>query len=433
MHVTTIDLVTLSGTLVELAPHWRDAPAHTDIPVTFNQSNHLRALGDPAVQSVWIAGTVDLAEPGAIDLRRAADAVTRLLREHDAFRARFQVGGEAPVADVFAPEQVTVTPAEIGTVDSAAVAELLDQRCRGGEHPAVFFGLLDSTLLVAFDHFHGDALTVDLILRRVHELYADPDSDPRPGQSFFDRSELDAVLREKLATVDGEHPGLSEWRRYFTATGGRVPPFPLPLGEIPPGGAKQRTRVEQLLDDDAAEALGSKPFARALSALASEIHRLGGPATLSTIIPVHTRGRSSSPWHQTAGWLVTNAPVRVRAGDTAGAVRALRNAIGMAQVPLDHVLHRCAPDLGSSDLFMVSYLDYRRLGPALPGARHISASTTTDSVQLWFSRTHDGLDLRVRYPQTPVAEATIDELVSRLRNRLCDAARASSSTRRATA
>lgn len=65
----------------------------------------------------------------------------------------------------------------------------------------------------------------------------------------------------------------------------------------------------------------------------------------------------------------------------------------------------------TADIFMVSYLDYRRLGDPLPGARHISNSTTTDSVQMWFSRHHDGLDLRIRYPDTTTANATVDALV----------------------
>ena len=67
---------------------------------------------------------------------------------------------------------------------------------------------------------------------------------------------------------------------------------------------------------------------------------------------------------------------------------------------------------------MVSYLDYRRLGDPLPGARHISNSTTTDSVQMWFSRHHDGLDLRIRYPDTTTANATVDALVCSLAERL---------------
>ncbi|GAB07842.1 hypothetical protein GII30_21445 [Gordonia amarae] len=421
MHVTTIDLVMLSGAFTELCTHWTGEPVRRQLAVTFNQANHLLGLADPTSQGVWIAGTVDLADDGeAVDTERAAHAVARFLTEHEALRARFQFDPQTsvPYADVFGPNQVRVTAEPRGDIGSADLATLLSARCRSGEVPGVFFGLLDSTLIVGFDHAHCDALTVDLALRRIRELYLDPESRRSPGERFFDRSELDGILSEKLAAAEGEHPRLPAWRRFFAATGNAIPTFPLPLGEIPPGGAPQCTRVVELLDDTAADALGRGAFAKILAQLAASIADQGGPQTLSTVIPVHTRGRSSSRWHQTAGWLVTNAPVRVRSGDTGGAQRALKSALGLAAVPLDHVLQRCQPAMTTADIFMVSYLDYRRLGDPLPGARHISNSTTTDSVQMWFSRHHDGLDLRIRYPDTTTANATVDALVLSLSERL---------------
>lgn len=421
MHVTTIDLVMLSGSFTELRTHWTGEPVRRQLAVTFNQANHLLGLADPTSQGVWIAGTVDLgtdSEPADAEL--VAHAVTRFLSEHEALRARFRFDPDtsAPYADVFGPNQVQVTTGPRHDVGSDDLATLLSRRCRSGDVPGVFFGLLDSTLIVGFDHAHCDALTVDLALRRIRELYLDPDTHRSPGQRFFDRSELDGILSEKLAATDGEHPRLPSWRRFFAATGNSIPTFPLPLGEIAPGGAPQCTRVVELLDDQSAQALGRGAFAKILAQLAAAIAEQGGPQTLSTVIPVHTRGRSSSPWHQTAGWLVTNAPIRVRAGDVGGAARALKSALGLAAVPLDHVLQRCQPAMTTADIFMVSYLDYRRLGDPLPGARHISNSTTTDSVQMWFSRHHDGLDLRIRYPDTTTANATVDALVCSLSERL---------------
>ncbi len=421
MHVTTIDLVMLSGSLTELCTHWTGEPARRQLAVTFNQANHLLGLADPTSQGVWIAGTVDLGtDTQPVDAGRAAHAVARFLSEHEALRARFRFDPQTcmPYADVFGPDQVQVTVESRGDVGSDDLAILLGERCRSGDVPGVLFGLLDATLVVGFDHAHCDALTVDLALRRVRELYLDPDTQRSPGQQFFDRSELDGILSEKLAAAAGEHPRLPAWRRFFAANGNAIPTFPLPLGEIPASGAPQCTRVVELLDDDAAQALGRRAFAKILAQLAASIAEQGGPQTLSTVIPVHTRGRSSSPWHRTAGWLVTNAPVRVRAGDVGGAERALKSALGLASVPLDHVLRRCQPAMTTADIFMVSYLDYRRLGDPLPGARHISNSTTTDSLQMWFSRHHDGLDLRIRYPDTTTANATVDALVCSLSERL---------------
>ena len=52
MHVTTIDLVMLSGSLTELCTHWTGEPARRQLAVTFNQANHLLGLADPTSQGV---------------------------------------------------------------------------------------------------------------------------------------------------------------------------------------------------------------------------------------------------------------------------------------------------------------------------------------------------------------------------------------------
>ena len=377
------------GSLTELCTHWTGEPARRQLAVTFNQANHLLGLADPTSQGVWIAGTVDLGtDTQPVDAGRAAHAVARFLSEHEALRARFRFDPQTcmPYADVFGPDQVQVTVESRGDVGSDDLAILLGERCRSGDVPGVLFGLLDATLVVGFDHAHCDALTVDLALRRVRELYLDPDTQRSPGQRFFDRSELDGILSEKLA-----------------AAAASIPDYPPGEGSSPPTGTPSppsRCRSARFRQAAPRNARGwwsfsmttpRRHWAGARSPRSSRSSPHQSPNRVgrkhSTVIPVHTRGRSSSPWHRTAGWLVTNAPVRVRAGDVGGAERALKSALGLASVPLDHVLRRCQPAMTTADIFMVSYLDYRRLGDPLPGARHISNSTTTDSLQMWFSAT----------------------------------------------
>ena len=61
-------------------------------------------------------------------------------------------------------------------------------------------------------------------------------------------------------------------------------------------------------------------------------------------------------------------------------------------------------------MFMLSYLDYRRLPVALAPelrAQHISASAPTTGVQVWFVVGDSGLHLRARYPGTAEARRSV--------------------------
>ena len=168
---------------------------------------------------------------------------------------------------------------------------------------------LDATLVVGFDHAHCDALTVDLALRRVRELYLDPDTSAAPvnGSSIV---RTRRYPQREAGRRGGRASPIARLAKVSSPpTGTPSPPFPLPLGEIPANGAPQCTRVVEL-DDDAAQALGGGAGARSAKIRAARRDRRTGWAAKHspTVIPVHTCGRSSSPWHRTAGWLVTNAP-----------------------------------------------------------------------------------------------------------------------------
>ena len=93
----------------------------------------------------------------------------------------------------------------------------------------------------------------------------------------------------------------------------------------------------------------------------------------------------------------------------------LRAALALGSVPLDQVLASLRRPLRRtrSDVFMVSWIDYRRL-PAVPaGTNHVSNATAADDVQLWLSRTDAGVALRARLPDHPRAVEVVTGLVER--------------------
>ncbi|XGU19849.1 hypothetical protein ACETU7_36065 [Rhodococcus sp. 3Y1] len=71
-----------------------------------------------------------------------------------------------------------------------------------------------------------------------------------------------------------------------------------------------------------------------------------------------------------------------------------------------------------TDVFMVSYIDYRKLPGTddhdLLNAHHISNVTVADDAQFWISRTNRGLSLRSRFPDTETANETMVNFLTEL-------------------
>lgn len=262
------------------------------------------------------------------------------------------------------------------------------------------------------------------------------------------------------AYVGADDPRLATWHGFLRERGWALPTFPLPLG-VPDGErAPQRTVVRSLVDSARADAVarraagaGASTSAAVLATFARAVHDLGGPTVLETLLPVHTRADETA--HRAVGWHTTTVPLRIEvdapvlagtggpAGAGAGMItdrvtdmaiaatgKALRAARELSAVPLDQLVETLPHPLRfpRRDIFQVSYLDYRRLpGHAAAAGRqahHVSAATRADDLQVWVSRTDDGLAVRARMPRTDVAVETVDALLDRWAERLTELASA---------
>ncbi|MGP9723039.1 hypothetical protein ACT3SZ_03350 [Corynebacterium sp. AOP40-9SA-29] len=405
MHVTYLDHVALTGPFTELHVDWRGEPGGTGAPLTFNQRNHLAAAAASG-RSTWIGGTLPVpsgAASGAV-ASGVAEAVQTVIAGADALRSVAR--GDRQHA--YAPDAVSVTvgPTAQDVPTPGALEARMAGRCRPGAVPGLFFALCGGELVVGVDHFHADMLSVWLLLRRIHgELTGRPLD---PGASFLDTSPAE--------TPDPD-AALDVWRGFLDTTGGRVPAFPVDLGVT--GPVEPVHDVRHLLD--AAELTGqldARTFAVVLTALAGALEPVTGASEFATVIPVHTRGRRADPRHNVVGWMVGNAPVIASAGDVDATLGWLRDAVAVAGLPLETMMEQLAPTLPDGVVPMVSYMDFRGGagdGPLLPeGTRYVSSSSPTDTVQLWFSRSDAGLDLRAKYPDTPAARALMDRVLTDL-------------------
>ena len=445
MLVTTADLwEPRPGTLLrwDLSAPPHGAPAE----LSLNQRNHL-AGAMAGAPTVWLAAAFDV--DGPIEPVALSRTWRAFLARHGSLQLEVVAGADGPQARRHHPGTLSWSVATVGhtgTVEEtrAALHAALDERCGPFGYPAFLPAAISrpdrSTIVLGMDHLHCDAHSVAVAVEELAHLYAafaESGEEPSlpPVGSF-----LEAVSQgsDGPARVAADDPLLRGWGDFLAGRGHRLPTFPLPLGLEPGERAAQATAVATLADADLMDRIGARArnsgastYAAVLAALATAIADLGGGDRLDTMAPVSTR--SAQPLTRSIGWYTTTVPLTVPASLTdlglAEAGDAVRHGVRLGSVPLDQVLGSLTEPLVQtrSDVFVVSWVDYRHV----PGgsshrdrdAQHISATTQADDVQIWFSRTHAGLAVRIRYPDTSVAAASVESLLDRLRHTLVDLSR----------
>lgn len=444
MLVTTADLwEARPGTLLR----WDiSAPAHgTPAELSLNQRNHL-AGAMAGAPTVWLAAAFDV--DGPIEPVALSRTWRAFLARHGSLQLEVVAGAEGPQARRHHPGTLTwsvTTVGHTGTVEEtrAALHAALDEQCGPFGYPAFLPAAISrpdrSTIVLGMDHLHCDAHSVAVAVEELADIYAafaDRGEEPSlPAVGSF----LEAVSQgsDGPARVAPDDPLLRGWGDFLAGRGHQLPTFPLPLGLGPGERAAQATAVVPLADAGLMDRIsararnsGASTYAAVLAALATAISDLGGGERLDTMAPVSTR--SAEHLTRSIGWYTTTVPLTVPASLTdlglAEAGDAVRHGVRLGSVPLDQVLGSLAEPLvqARSDVFVVSWVDYRHV----PGgsahldrdAQHISASTLADDVQIWFSRTHSGLAVRIRYPDTEIASASVSQLLARLEHTLADLA-----------
>ncbi|MBY0795137.1 hypothetical protein [Corynebacterium parakroppenstedtii] len=461
MDVCYLDDIALSGPCTQYILDWDGIPGSETFPLTLNQRNHLesvRASGRPS----WVAGSFILPPSVLAGIEKnvdtIADAIRTLIGDYDALRLVPSDPSESEGSQrMWSNDQLPIST-EAFLTDSRADSSIIrqeveariDAACVPGHKPGLFFARCGRRLVVATDHFHADMASIHIILRRLGDLVAssaeklgngnnnpaeedagtadgNEENSPAPAPAGAP-SFIDVVRKEKEASVrwhdssnsDELQRAFAVWKRFFDHTEGIVPAFPAELGATESVTPHHRTEL-LVPAADMNGPIATRTFAEVMATLASSVHTVVGAESLPCVVPIHTRGRSSSPYHGTVGWMVSNGPVIAEPGNSDVVRQWLRDGINAVTVPLDIIMETFRPVMPTPQPFMVSYSDFRT-GPgrsaAIPGAVYFSSLDPTATVQLWFTRNDKGLSLRAKYPGTPQAEAILDECVDDLTRRL---------------
>lgn len=411
----------------------------TPLPISFDQRMHVGSGDRPGT---WMAVSCEL--PGPATRQELGAAWLRLIRRHQTLQTVFT---SSPVHDddvQLALHQIH-EPLEIRWEDHPGLGRdtrstlntVLDQACSPLGTPSHRLCVLEPaaagespTVVLAADHAHVDAWSLPILAHDFLEALVQVKSPAKdaavvPAAAFADHTR--ALAQAPPAPADIHR----RWQQILSDGHGAMPTFPLPLGQLTPTPAEAvTTKVVldggQLQDlENYAREMGHRTFTLVVSAMTRACSQLAG-APLRAVLPVHSR--TEPRWQDAVGWFITNSVVDSSNPDLSSCRVAVREALGLGSYALEPIMRPHGGMPVPPGMFMISYLDYRRLPASLPpslGPQHISASAPTDGVQVWFVATEAGLHIRARYPQTPLAQESVDTWLAAVMRHLQDLAAAS--------
>lgn len=403
-----------------------------ELPVSFDQRRHV-GVGDRP--GSWMALSFRLTAPVKHD--DLAVAWLAVVERHGSLRSVFAPGPQgAPVL-----QEVEVGPGRWvehdigpGQAPNDALRDVLDAACSPYRAPSHRLCLLETatgpTIVVAADHSHTDMWSMLVVARDLLAALDDvrrgraPGLAPAPGFA-----EHTAMLRDRPPAPDDVR---RRWAEVIEVSGGVMPRFPMPLGDVSSPGP-ERVELRDVLDVDDSAAFAAQAVEEGVSTLALVVaamtvatRKLAGEP-LRAVFPVHSR--YDATWHDSVGWFITNSVIESADPAPRACAAAVKEAVGLGSWSLDDVLAPWGGMPEAPGMFAISWLDLRRLPVRIDAAgleaQYVSAAIRTDGVMLWFVLDERGLHLRCRYPDTPEARRNVGTWLDTLVKRLRDDARAS--------
>lgn len=398
----------------------------TDLPVSFDQRMHVGAGPRPGT---WMAVAFELSEPVTRQVLGAA--WLRVIQRHHTLRTVFErrahQSGSDPLRLYEVAEPLSVVWKEHSTEQHGTRATLnrvLDQGCSPMARPAHRLCVVTPanaeepvTVVLAADHSHLDAWSLPLLahdfLQAVKDVSLPAPPPPVASAAAFVEHTRALATREPAPEMVQQR-----WQQILADGHGTMPIFPLPLGQLEPA-PPETVSTRAVLDvaelavlESRAEQMGHRLFTLVVCAMTRATLTTSG-APLRAVLPVHSR--TEPKWQDAVGWFITNSVLDSPDPDPSACRAAVREALKLGSHALEPIMRPYGGMPVPLGMFMISYLDYRRLPAALPGElnpQHISASAPTTGVQVWFVVNHSGLQLRARYPQTAVAAESVDRWLS---------------------
>lgn len=393
----------------------RAGPTGGELPVSFDQGRH---VGEGQRPGSWMAIAFRLPRP--VDPADLATAWRAVIDRHGTLRSAFSIddAGTLRLHELAVlPGEWVQHPVPAGRATREVLREVLDEACAPFQQPSHRLCLIEPVgptadaddrpvVVIGADHAHVDMWSLLVLARDLLDGIRPTELLPAPP-TFAEHT---AAMASMPPAPESVH---QRWSDLLDSSGGTMPVFPLPLGDISHPQAEV-VEVRDVLDADEAarfadysHALGVRSIATAVSVMTRVTLDLAG-APLRAVFPVHSRHEAR--FHDSVGWFITNSVIDSQDPDLQACRVAVRQAIVLGSHPLAPILGPRGGMPVRPGMFAISWLDTRRLPVAVDHDlrfQYVSAVIRTDGVMVWFIVNDTGLHLRCRYPDTPEARASV--------------------------
>ncbi|WP_411208150.1 condensation domain-containing protein [Corynebacterium callunae] len=356
--------------------------------------------------------------PQAISHKELEKAWLNVIARHGTLRTTFSTDPNGQVQahriDISAGSWVE-HPIAPGESINNVLRTVLNRQCSPYSRPSHSLCIIDAaprpTVIIGSDHSHVDMWSMLVIVR---DLMATISGNTINGATLSETplafEDHTQVLLEAPAAPVEIH---QRWKEIIEAGGGKMPQFPLPLGDSV--ARQERVEVRDIfgVNDLAiysarARSEGVSTLSLTASIMAEVTHEIADQP-LRAVFPVHSR--FDERWHDSVGWFITNSVIELNADGPKAAAKAVREAVQLGSYPLAEVLKPWGGMPETPGMLAISWLDLRRLPVSIDDigldAQYVSASIRTDGVMVWFILDRSGAHLRCRYPDTAEARHNV--------------------------
>jgi 2-O-sulfo trehalose long-chain-acyltransferase len=421
----------------------RQAPVSA-VPPSYQQTQHLRRYCDHAARGLemtrMLIFTWEVA--GRCDVRAMSYAINAHLRRHDTYRSWFEYrDAEHIVRHTIAdPADIELVPIEHGDITTAELRDHIS-----APHPlqwdCFLFGIIQSadhfTFYASIGHLCVDLMIVGVLFAEIHTMYTTLVRGGVPAQLPEVGSYEDYCVRQRRDTsaLTLDSPSVHAWIKFAENSGGTLPHFPLPLGDLSVPCAGDLLNVT-LMDeqqtrrfDSACVAAGARFSGGVFGSAALTEYELTGAETISILTTTDTR---STPTElATTGWFTGLVPVTVAVAaasfdDTARAAQSsFDSGTDLGSVPFDRVLELAPPELmlrrPRPGNFVMSFLD-ASIAPLSAVAssdldfRIHDEGRVSHQVSMWVGRFRRETRVMVLFPNNPVARESVARYVAAMKS-----------------
>jgi hypothetical protein len=421
----------------------QQAPS-SSVPPSYQQAQHLRRYSEHAARGLDLSRlmmfTWDI--PGQCDVRAMTYVINAHLRRHDTYHSWFRFEGAERIIrhTIGDPAAIAVVPTEHGVMTSA---ELRDHIL--APHPlqwdCFLFGIVQGpdsfTFYASIAHLCVDPMVMGVLFAEIHMMYAALVGGAAPIQLPEAGSYADYCVRQRkyVSGLTLNSPEVRAWIEFTENSGGTLPRFPLPLGDLstPCAGElvtvtlmdrEQTQRFESVCMDAGARFSGGVFACAALSE-----YELTGTETYYGITPIDTR--STPDELTTTGWFTGLLPITVPVAATSffqtarAAQVSFDSGTRLARVPFDRVveLAPAARRLGRPQPgnLVMSYLD-----ASIPPLSSVANSELnfrvyhegriSHQVSVWINRLEYETTMTVLFPNNPVACESVTRYIAAMKS-----------------